>query len=308
MLSMELQALETYSDTIAKIVVPLVLICWLAYLSVDQFYFFADNEQLISDLESSQSTRAATNNPTPIKLSQAALNLFGESGKAQAKEVTAAPETRLNLELQGVFTNSNPDLSSAIIAERGKNGELFTIGDRVPGNALLHAVEQDHVLIKRGNRLEKLLFPKQRLSITNTRSASARTRSQGISSRSAPSGRTSKSTQRASNGWQSGVAPRSETEFRQSMLSNPDQTIQDLGFEPLMQGNASGYRVGASSANPMISQAGLRQGDIIFSVNGMPVGVAANDARLFDQVRSAGRARVEVERNGRRFFLTVPIP
>ena len=65
---MELQALETYSDTIAKIVVPLVLICWLAYLSVDQFYFFADNEQLISDLESSQSTRAATNNPTPIKL------------------------------------------------------------------------------------------------------------------------------------------------------------------------------------------------------------------------------------------------
>ena len=33
-----------------------------------------------------------------------------------------------------------------------------------------------------------------------------------------------------------------------------------------------------------------------------------NDARLFDQVRSAGRARVEVERNGRRFFLTVPIP
>ena len=92
------------------------------------------------------------------------------------------------------------------------------------------------------------------------------------------------------------------------MLSNPDQTIQDLGFEPLMQGSASGYRVGSSSVNPMISQVGLRQGDTIFSVNGMPVGVAANDARLFDQVRSAGRARVEVERNGRRFFLTVPIP
>ena len=64
--------------------------------------------------------------------------------------MVAAPETRLNLELQGVFTNNNPDLSSAIIAERGKNGELFAIGDRVPGNALLHAVEQDHVLIKRG--------------------------------------------------------------------------------------------------------------------------------------------------------------
>ena len=47
---MDLQALETHSDTIAKVAVPLVLVCWLAYLSVEQFYFFADNEQLISCL------------------------------------------------------------------------------------------------------------------------------------------------------------------------------------------------------------------------------------------------------------------
>ena len=50
---MDLQALETHSDTIAKVAVPLALVCWLAYLSVEQFYFFADNEQLISDLETS---------------------------------------------------------------------------------------------------------------------------------------------------------------------------------------------------------------------------------------------------------------
>ena len=55
---MDLQALETHSDTIAKVAVPLALVCWLAYLSVDQFYFFADNEQLISDLETSQPARA----------------------------------------------------------------------------------------------------------------------------------------------------------------------------------------------------------------------------------------------------------
>ena len=129
---MELQALETFSDTIAKIAVPLAIVCWLAYVSVDQFYFFADNEQLISDLRTSQPSRAANKNPAPIKLNQATLNLFGESGKAQVKEVVAAPETRLNLELQGVFTNNNPDLSSAIIAERGKNGELFALVTAFP--------------------------------------------------------------------------------------------------------------------------------------------------------------------------------
>ena len=92
------------------------------------------------------------------------------------------------------------------------------------------------------------------------------------------------------------------------MLSNPEQAVREFGFEPVSQGTASGYRVGSNASNPMIASAGLQPGDVVVSVNGMPVGVAMNDARLFDQVRSAGRARVEVERNGRRFFLTVPIP
>ena len=305
---MELQALETYSDTIAKIAVPVALVCWLAYLSVDQFYFFADNEQLINDLETNQPARATNNNPAPIKLSQATLNLFGESGNVQFKEVVAAPETRLNLELQGVFTNNNPDLSSAIIAERGKNGELFGIGDRVPGNALLHAVEQDHVLIKRGTRLEKLLFPKQRLNIksANRKSASSRGASKARSSTRAiqPSGRTST----PSEGSEAEAASAAGQSSREKMLRNPEQAIRDFGFEPVAPGRASGYRVGTNGHNSAVASAGLQPGDVVISVNGMPVGVAIDDARLFDQVRSAGRARVEVEREGRRFFLTVPIP
>ena len=305
---MELQVLETYSDTIAKIAVPLAIVCWLAYVSVDQFYFFADNEQLISDLRTSQPSRPANKNPAPIKLNQATLNLFGESGKAQTKEVVAAPETRLNLELQGVFTNSNPDLSSAIIAERGKNGELFGIGDRVPGNALLHAVEQNHVLIKRGTRLEKLLFPKQRLNITsaNQRSASSRGASKARSSTRTirPSGGTST----PSGGSEAATSSAAGNSSRDKMLRNPEQAIRDFGFEPVAPGRASGYRVGANASNSAVASAGLQPGDVVISVNGMPVGVAMNDTRLFDQVRSTGRARVEVEREGRRFFLTVPIP
>ena len=92
------------------------------------------------------------------------------------------------------------------------------------------------------------------------------------------------------------------------MLRNPEQVIRDFGFEPVAPGRASGYRVGSNASNSTVAGAGLQPGDVVVSVNGMPVGVAMNDARLFDQVRSAGRARVEVERNGRRFFLTVPIP
>ena len=307
---MDLQALETHSDTIAKVAVPLALVCWLAYLSVEQFYFFADNEQLISDLETSQPARATNNPAPPIKLSQAALNLFGESGKAPVKEVVAAPETRLNLELQGVFTNNNPDLSSAIIAERGKNGELFAIGDRVPGNALLHAVEQDHVLIKRGSRLEKLLFPKQRLNITSANSGNRFARNTAKARSSTRTTRPPSKTPASSSSSEAATATASAASQsnRDKMLRNPEQAIRDFGFEPVAPGRASGYRVGTNASDSAVASAGLQPGDVVVSVNGMPVGVAMNDARLFDQVRSAGRARVEVERNGRRFFLTVPIP
>ena len=63
-----------------------------------------------------------------------------------------------------------------------------------------------------------------------------------------------------------------------------------------------------SSAGTALTQAGLQAGDVVVSVNGVAVGVAMNDSRLVDQAMAAGRVRVEVQRTGRRFFLTIPIP
>ena len=51
----------------------------------------------------------------------------------------------LNLELQGVFKSDIPANSTAIVAESNKSGELFRIGDRLPGNAILDAVFADHI-------------------------------------------------------------------------------------------------------------------------------------------------------------------
>jgi len=306
---MDLRAFEAHGETITKVAAPLIVVLWLAFLIIDQAYFYLDSEQLMDDLAAIKPLETDQGPAAPLKLSSATLSLFGEVTE-QVVEQVSAPETRLNLELQGVFTHENPALSSAIIAERGKSGELFSIGDRVPGNALLHAVESDHVLIKRGNRLEKLLFPKQRLGITSVSDADNRVNRSQTSSRARTAGRTpmTSSDNVSQTSPTDRPSPSFDPDLRQTMMRNPDQAIREFGFEPVSQGTASGYRVGSNASNPMIASAGLQPGDVVVSVNGMPVGVAMNDARLFDQVRSAGRARVEVERNGRRFFLTVPIP
>ena len=143
-------------------------------------------------------------------------------------------------------------------------------------------------------------------SSTNRRSASSRGASKARSST-----RTIRPSDGASNpsgGSEAANASAAGRSSRDKMLRNPEQAIRNFGFEPVAPGRASGYRVGTNASNSAVASAGLRPGDVVISVNGMPVGVAMNDARLFDQVRSAGRARVEVEREGRRFFLTVPIP
>ncbi len=257
----------------------------------------------------------------------ASLDLFGSAEEAPIEqEVVDAPETKLNLELQGVFTADDPGQSTAIVAERNKTGELFRIGDRLPGNAILEAVFNDHILIKRGTRVEKLMFADASLrqqfasstsdsiaepdrSITAVPPAGSSTsRLQNIRERIAERRR------QAADRYDQGEMPSQASvreqvdQYRNRIRENPQAVLSELGVSPVTSGEARGYRVDGGSQQAALQQAGLRQGDVILSVNGRPVGNVINDQAMIDQAINAGRVRVEVQRDQRRFFLTVPIP
>ena len=92
-------------------------------------------------------------------------NLFGKpitQMSAQAQLVAKAAETRLPLELRAVFESSESSISAAIIGQRGQNAKLFTVGDSVPGNAILEGVVGDKVLLRRAGKLEFLPFPESK--------------------------------------------------------------------------------------------------------------------------------------------------
>lgn len=86
--------------------------------------------------------------------------LFGEESGPQTAEKRdeEAPETRLSLELKGVFSSNRAQASSALIAERGKSARYYHIGDRLPGGATLDRVASAHVELRRNGRLERLSF------------------------------------------------------------------------------------------------------------------------------------------------------
>lgn len=245
------------------------------------------------------------------------LELFGKTEAVNTTpQVIDAPETKLNLELQGVFIAEDENQSKAIVGEKNKAGELFKIGDRLPGNATLAAVFVDHVLIRRGARMEKLMFSDSKFRVAKSETVTdvnAKT-ARNIPGTSTTRSNLEKIRDRIRNRSQgSQTNPNSAgtgnalNEYKEKLKNDPVAALGELGVAPVADGESKGYRVG-EDAQSAIRQAGLQPGDVILSVNGRPVGAAANDSALIDQVMASSRVRVEVQRGARRFFLTVPVP
>ena len=244
------------------------------------------------------------------------LNLFGRVRETATPQIVDAPETKLNLELQGVFISQNEKASSAIVSEKNKPGELFHIGDRLPGNAVLSAVYNDHILIRRGSRTEKLMFsdiyPRSSASRSNTR-LDCKTNPNPVSSR------LRQVRERIAQRNRNIASPTGSNlpgsflrnymdKNRDRIQQNPHAVLAELGISPVSEGKQKGYKVNGAVSQTSLMRAGLQQGDIILSVNGKPVGDVINDGAFIEQTMASKRVRVEVQRGSRRFFLTVPIP
>ena len=257
----------------------------------------------------------AVESPRKPASSIARLNLFGDVQQSNVVVAAEAPETRLNLELQGVFIATVTADSTAIVAERSKDGELFSIGDRLPGNAVLEAVLNDHILLKRGGQIEKLMFSdsniRQQFSANETASPEPAVELNN------PASRLSQIRQRIADRQRT---PRTAVaqpganlknfvnEYRDRLESDPAGLLSELGVSAVSEGEASGYRISDELPSQKMLQAGLQEGDMILSVNGTPVGDVRSDSALIDQAMEQRRVRVEIQRDDRRFFLTVPIP
>lgn len=90
------------------------------------------------------------------------MNLFG-APQSEATPLEQAPEdipeTNLRLALKGAFAHSDPEQSSALVAEDlNSKAQLYFIDDSLPGGAKLEEVYADYVVIRRNGQREKLQF------------------------------------------------------------------------------------------------------------------------------------------------------
>lgn len=224
-------------------------------------------------------------------------NLFGEAGEtAVADTGLPAVETRLPLELLGVFVADEEADSAAIVAQKGKAGQLYVVGEKVPGNAELIEVHADHIVLRRAGNRETLRFPQ-------------------VASSPAVAVPTSQPDPAASSAGslvQPEEAPETPRDFvasyRDRIEADPEGTLKEIGITPVSEGDAQGYRLdSAAASSPYLSQTGLQPGDVVLSVNGQPVGNIQQDRHQLDNILAEGSARIEVQRGTRRFFVTASL-
>lgn len=238
-----------------------------------------------------EASRSASSSEQTAKYYDIAqFHLFGQADEiADVQTEISAPETRLRLSLLGVFMAEPAIHSSAIIAEQGRDGEFFKVGDRVQGRAKLSQVYEDKVILDNSGKLETLTFEDA------AKSAS------GIVSQPSKPVASSNNRPKPSKDFNKTIrsirTPEQFVDMAKEQLEDPQQALNNLG----LKATGDGYEL-TPSAN-MLMGLGMKPGDKIISVNGNQLGDPEQDKILIDEVYASGNAVIVIERGSQRLTI-----
>ncbi len=154
---------EALQQSLPRIVTVLIVVLATAFIGLRAYAFWQDYQSMDREVNVKPSQISAAQQDRPIS-SLVALNLFGfKSEKPEPKaEVTEnLPQTNLKLTLRGVSATEKDSIGGALVEGPDRQTEFFKIGDSMPGNAVLHSVYANRVVLDRRGKLENLFFPEE---------------------------------------------------------------------------------------------------------------------------------------------------
>lgn len=235
---------------------------------------------------------ANTRRSEPPDLNQIVnAELFGkytETPTAAAAE--NAPDTQLALTLLGIFANGrDPKSSRALIGTGGDDEKPYAIGDDISRGVSLQAIFADRVVLSRNGRLETLRLDKDR---TNS--------GEGLSTAAASDS--------------GGVIDASEAQqladIRNKMLTDPSKAQDYIRVQPVPSpsGNGQlGYRIYPGKDKALFSAAGLRPGDVVTAINGVPLNDPAKSIQLLGELSQTQQLSVVIDRGGQSQTVSVSL-
>lgn len=248
-----------------------------------------DGRTQVAVAESLPPLGAAVGGPDPDVARIVGLAPFG-GGAATAGGL---PASTLGFVLKGVLSAYPASASTALIAVGEGPAAIYGIGQSPAANAVIEAIEVDHVILNVGGTRERLDFPQPVVAPVDP---SAPAPGAGITVTPVTPGGTTPPPPPVASLTNSGSSP---------AMSAPAAAQSAVGTAAAagVSATAAGYRIGPNPS-PELRRFGLQPGDIIESLNGQAVSGASSDQTLLEQARAAGQARVVVNRDGRRLTLT----
>lgn len=214
-------------------------------------------------------------------------HLFGQYSPQVTS--TDAPDTTLALTLHGIVAGKRVQDSRALIVVNGDE-EPYAVGAQLPGGAVIRAIYPDRVLLERDGRVEALRLPKTDLGQGQNQSLAAAPRA-GLGP-PPPSG-----------------LPQNLGQLRQQIVNNPQRLMDVVRAMPVMQGGKlSGYRVYPAGNSSAFAQLGLRPGDVVTGVNGIPLTDPAQSMRILSALKTSEQISISMLRNGQAQTQVVQLP
>ena len=256
---------------------------------------------------SQASNQAAAPEDKPLAGEIRNMHLFGKFEIKKAPpppvlKVETAKPTRLNLKLRGIFASTVKGNARAIIADAKNTEESYKVGDDLPGGAKLHQILTDKVILENRGKLETLLLPED-VAPGNERNARPGTPPPQASAPSvAPAASGPLDTANA----EPGVLLR---DIRDRLVSDPQSVMSLIRAQPFRKnGKLAGYRIRPGRDRQLLEKFGLRSGDVVTAINGVPMDNPLKALELMRDLKTTTSLSVDIERRGVPQSLNFSIP
>lgn len=218
------------------------------------------------------------------------------------------PKTPLQLQLKGTVVGLEPSYSWAVIEDMTTRKQgLYKVGDVVSGAQIIE-IYRNRVILKREGKEEILIVfeedkiaklagqkPAQNLPSKQSPPGPAKNLPEGGNTKGAP-------TKVGENKW----AFSKDDVY--SAINDANEILSQVSIAPYFEeGAARGYKVENVQEGSLINQAGLKSGDIVKRVNGMPTETPDQLIQAYQKLKDATDIQVEIERDGRSITLNYQI-
>lgn len=211
----------------------------------------------------------------------AGAHLFGAyEAVASTQSLANAPDTQLNFTLIGILAGSRENESRALISKDNDDGAPYGLGQDVAPGVSLQAIFPDRVILSRGGKLETLRLDKD-----------------APSSNIIPAGPSATVGGEVQEG--TPAAAQMLAQIKTQVLSDPTKAANFIRVQPLSgEGGLKGYRVYPGPDRNGFSAAGLKAGDVVTAINGVPLSDPGQALQLLQNLSTASQVTLSVDRNG----------